>query len=191
MTKGAFFKYFKLISEIGQGIQITDLNNNTIESQEAMDCAVDIVNSTKSSGGRIFFIGNGGSAGISTHMATDWLKNGGFTTLCFNEGSLLTCLGNDLGFENVFSTPVSRHVRVGDVLVAISSSGESKNIIQAVDCAIEKNAFVITLSGFSPSNSLRRKGSINFYVPNNLYGFVEIAHLSICHAILDTTMGWK
>jgi D-sedoheptulose 7-phosphate isomerase len=189
--KSELIEYFNILGNLGASIVITDGSDQLLESQEGIKKATEYVTKCKVEGGRIFFIGNGGSAGIASHMATDWLKNGGFTTLCFNDGSLLTCLGNDLGYENVFSLPISRHITKNDILIAISSSGESNNILNAVDEAYNRGALVITLTGFVASNKLRKKGVLNFYVPNNLYGFVEISHLAICHAILDLTMGWN
>src|SRR6185436_20185844 len=106
-------------------------------------------------------------------------------------GAVLTCLGNDLGYDQVFARQIQAHARAGDLLIAISSSGNSANILNAVAAARARRADVITLSGFAPDNKLRGRGDLNFWVPNGLYGFVEIAHLAICHAILDLAMGWR
>lgn len=139
-------------------------------------------------GARIFFIGNGGSAAISSHMAADYQKNGGMPTMCFNDAASLTCIGNDLGYVNVFAEPLQHHARLGDVLVAISSSGMSESILAAADYARDHRMNVVTLSGFEPDNKLRSKGGVNFYVPSKSYGTVEIAHLAILHSLLDETM---
>lgn len=139
-------------------------------------------------GARIFFIGNGGSAAIASHMATDYMKNGGLPTFCFNDGPLLTCVSNDLGYECSFLEPLKHHGRFGDILIAISSSGESKNIIAATAFASMHHMNVVTLSGFDPGNSLRTLGAVNFYVPSRSYGIVEIAHLAILHSVLDEMM---
>ena len=134
---------------------------------------------------RLIFIGNGGSAAIASHMAADYQKNGGFSAICFNDAASLTCISNDLGYENVFSIPISKHGRFGDILFAISSSGESNNILRAVDMAVGMHMNVVTLSGFEAYNKLRGKGGVNFYVPSMSYGVVEIAHLAILHGLLD------
>lgn len=139
----------------------------------------------------IFFIGNGGSAAIASHMAADWQKNGKMPTMCFNDGAALTCLSNDLGYENVFSEPLKHHARLGDLLIAISSSGESESILFAVEVAREQCLNIVTLSGFDPENSLRGRGGVNFYVPSRSYGTVEIAHLAILHSILDEVISDK
>ena len=137
---------------------------------------------------RLFFIGNGGSAAVASHMAIDWMKNGGFATFGPGDAAQLTCLGNDLGFENIFAEPINRHGQLGDVLFAISSSGMSEDILHAVSAAKQKMMNVCTLSGFGEGNFLRGKGQVNFYVPSNSYGTVEIAHLAILHSILDEVM---
>ena len=136
------------------------------------------------------FIGNGGSAGIASHCAIDYSKNGGIRSTAFNDGAALTCLGNDLGYENVFAKQIDLHARPGDLLMAISSSGKSMNILKAVDIARERGCAVFTFSGFSPDNPLRTFGDLNFFVDSPEYGFVEISHLALIHSLLDLEMGW-
>jgi len=88
----------------------------------------------------------------------------------------------------VFEKPVEMFADEGDVLIAISSSGRSSNILAAVDRARQKACAIVTLSGFDSDNPLRRKGDVNFYVPSHSYGFVEISHLVLCHYIADQIM---
>ena len=137
---------------------------------------------------RLFFIGNGGSAAVASHMAIDWMKNGGFATFGPGDAAYMTCIGNDHGFPNVYAHLVHRHGQLGDVLFAVSSSGMSDNILLAVEMAISQKMNVVTLSGFGPGNFLRNKGQVNFYVPSTQYGTVEISHLAILHSILDEVM---
>jgi D-sedoheptulose 7-phosphate isomerase len=136
------------------------------------------------------FIGNGGSAGIAGHMAIDFAKNGGIRAVTFNDASSLTCLANDLGYDQVFAKQVEMQALPGDILIAISSSGESKNIIRAAEVALAKKCDVVTLTGFKPGNALRKMGTVNFFATSAVYGFVETAHQVVLHAILDTAMGW-
>jgi D-sedoheptulose 7-phosphate isomerase len=105
--------------------------------------------------------------------------------LSLHDGAVLTCLGNDFGFEYVFSKQLEFHAREGDVLIAISSSGRSADILRAVEMATEKGMYVCTLSGFAPDNPLRKMGDLNWYVPSLEYGFVELAHQIIIHCALD------
>jgi D-sedoheptulose 7-phosphate isomerase len=133
----------------------------------------------------MYFIGNGASAAIASHMAADFCKSVRRKALCFNDGALLTCLGNDLGYPDVFAFPTDLFGRKGDILFAISSSGTSPNILKAVEIATNKGLVIITLSGFSSGNPLSQMGLVNFHVPNQSYGPVEIIHHAICHCILD------
>src|SRR5258705_10607321 len=118
-------------------------------------------------------------------MATDYSKNGGVRSLALNDASMLTCLGNDLGYDRVFAKQIELHARPGDLVIAISSSGRSANILNAVKAARAVKCVVVTLSGFALDNPLRGVGDINVYVASDRYGFVEIGHLTICHAILN------
>ncbi len=188
---GQFEQYFDVLGSIGRLTKATLSQGAAVAVDEAVSRALALVTAAKARESRIFFVGNGGSAGIASHMTTDWMKNGGFAALCCNDGAQLTCLANDLGYEQVFAKPISMHGRPGDVLIAISSSGNSPNIVAAVAAARQRSLDVVTLSGFTPDNKLRALGDINFYVGLKEYGFVEIGHLAICHAILDLSMGWR
>ena len=133
---------------------------------------------------RIVFIGNGGSAAIASHMAIDYTKNAGKEAISFNDASALTCVANDYGYVNVFSKQIEWHCKPTDVLVAISSSGKSQNILNGVYAAQGLSMPIITLSGFEKYNPLSCEGSVNFYVPSMDYGVVEITHLSILHSLI-------
>lgn len=134
---------------------------------------------------KIAIIGNGGSAAIANHYAQDFTKCAGIRAVHFNDPALLTMLGNDFSFEDSFAKSVEMYCDPGDVLVAISSSGNSKNILNAVEAAKKKNCFSITLSAFKPDNKLSSLGNINVYVPCSTYGTAESAHFVLLHALLD------
>lgn len=134
---------------------------------------------------RIFFIGNGGSNSICSHMMEDYGKIAGFKSYTFSDASLITCYANDYGYENAMAEWLKLHMESDDVLVAISSSGNSKNIINAVHTAKAKGCDVIALSGFKSDNTLRKLGNISFYLPVENYGIVECYHQIILHCILD------
>ncbi len=178
-------KYYKTLSGLIDAIQVTQKNRQILGFYQGIECAGDIILSITGTGHKLIFIGNGASAAISSHMATDFWKNGGIRAVAFNDSSLLTCIGNDCGTEFLFAKPVNMFADPGDILVAISSSGQSANILKGVQAAREKNCQVITLSGFKADNPLRFMGDLNFYVPAENYGPVEILHHSICHCILD------
>lgn len=175
-------------------IEATDVSGHPVPIDEAVETMLGMCRYDGDAPDRKFiFIGNGGSASIASHMAIDFSKNGEIWALALNDAAALTCLANDLGFENVFAHQIRMLALWGDVLVAISSSGQSQNILNAVGAARDLSGIkrVITLSGFRPGNSLRGMGDLNFYVPSMEYGFVEVAHLALLHAILDRHMGWK
>lgn len=139
----------------------------------------------KRAGGMAYFVGNGGSAGIAIHMTSDFLKNGEMRTHSMHDPSVMTCLANDFGYENVFSKQLEIVAEPNDLLVAISSSGESPNILQAIGGGRLKLCKVVTLSGFNPNNSLRKLGDLNLYVPSMEYGIVESIHNMILQDVVD------
>ncbi|OGV61835.1 MAG: hypothetical protein A2498_11005 [Lentisphaerae bacterium RIFOXYC12_FULL_60_16] len=135
--------------------------------------------------GTIFLVGNGASASMASHMAADLAKNGQLHTEVFSDLSLVTAISNDMGYDHVFSEPLSRRCRKGDMLVAISSSGRSPNVLKAADLARRRGLNVITLSAMKPGNPLRGKGMLNFYVPASTYGYAESCHAAILHHWMD------
>lgn len=181
------------LGQLHRHLSEAQVSNDAGQAQNFEEAAAkcgDMVKSATKAGGTIFFIGNGGSAGIASHMAIDFTKNGGYRALAFNDGAYLTCLGNDLGFDQVFAKPLEMHARKGDVLIAISSSGRSANILNGVEAAKARGCNVITFSGFTADNPLRSRGDVNFYLASGEYGFVEVGHLALIHTILDLSMGW-
>ena len=134
---------------------------------------------------RIFFIGNGGSNSICSHMMEDFAKIARFPTFSFSDASLITCFSNDYGYENAIAEWLKIHFKSTDLLVAISSSGNSKNILNAVDFANLTNGNLITLSGFENTNQLKTKGEVNFHIEVKNYGVVECFHQVILHMLLD------
>jgi D-sedoheptulose 7-phosphate isomerase len=183
-------RYFATLSDALHGAEVTDRAAKSMPLADGCEWVRKAAHETHSAGNKIIFVGNGGSAGIASHLAIDFSKNGGLRSLAFNDASALTCLGNDLGYENVFAKQLDFHARPGDLLVAISSSGRSPNILNAVKAARAHDCKVVTFSGFTEENDLRKSGDVNFFVKSHEYGFVEVAHLALCHAVLDIDMGW-
>ena len=134
---------------------------------------------------RVIFIGNGGSNAICSHMMEDYMKIAGKPTLSFTDAALITCFANDYGYENAMKEWIQFSYQDGDLLIAISSSGESKNILNAVNAHHQKGGTSITLSGFKKGNSLSKMGTVNFETTITNYGIVECFHQVILHAILD------
>ncbi len=162
------------------------IKNSSPIWDDAVDRLTEELIKVRNEGGTLFFIGNGGSAGIAVHMIADYMKTGCFKTISLYDPSLLTCIANDYGYDQVFARPLGAIAQKGDVLIAISSSGNSANILNAVDIAQKRGCRIITLSGFSPDNMLRKKGEINFYIPSNKYGVVESLHNMMLQQVVDT-----
>jgi len=187
-TKSYIAKLFNMLNDT----LITDSNANRLELDDAINQTISLINAYCARGKKLIFIGNGGSAAIASHEAIDFSKNGKIRSMCFNEASLITCLGNDYGYEYVFEKSLDIFADPEDVLIAISSSGKSPNILKAVEYAQKNNCKIITFSGFSKDNPLRQSGDYNYYVNSEKYGFVELSHQVLLHMILDIITGdWR
>ncbi len=178
--------YYNGLSNVIRSIRVTDDKGSKIDFYQGIEKVSNLVIFQANIGRKLMFIGNGASAAISSHMSTDFWKTCGIRAVAFNDSSLLTCLGNDFGYEYIFEKSIEMFADPGDILVAISSSGKSENILRGVNSAKSKECSVITLSGFKNDNPLYSAGDYNFYVPAQEYGPVEVIHHSICHCILDT-----
>ncbi|MCR5300990.1 MAG: SIS domain-containing protein [Lachnospiraceae bacterium] len=130
-------------------------------------------------------MGNGGSAAIAGHMSADFLKNGGLSVVSMYSIPTITCLGNDFCYDDIFSKQLEMNADKGELLVSISSSGDSESIYRAVTAAKEKGMNVITLTGFRPDNRTRDLGDVSVYVPSNKYGIVESVHNLILQQVVD------
>jgi D-sedoheptulose 7-phosphate isomerase len=183
-------RYFGTLVDALRSVEVTDRAARVQTLEQGCEWVRNAAREAHNGGNKLMFIGNGGSAGIAGHLAIDFSKNGGLRALAFNDPMALTCVGNDLGYENVFAKQIEIHACPGDLLIAISSSGRSPNILAAVAAARARECRVATYSGFTPDNDLRRLGDVNFYVRAEEYGFVEVSHLALCHAVLDIDMGW-
>lgn len=180
-------RYF---DEFKQALDNTEIHHNgaSVAMDTALTLTTDWLCELQTTGNKLMIVGNGGSAGIASHMALDFWKNANVRATAFNDTSLLSALGNDIGFENVFAAPVRMFANPGDVLLCISSSGGSRNILLAAEAAREMGCKVITMSGFAPENPLRALGDLNFWVPAYSYGFAESIHQVLIHAMLDAKM---
>ena len=150
----------------------------------------DLLLEVSSNNKKVLIFGNGGSAAIASHFSVDLTKNAKLRCLNFNEASLITCFANDYGFEHWAEKAVDFYGDEGDLLIVISSSGKSQNMINAVKAARNGNFHsVVTLSGFSEDNPLQKMGDINLWVNNKSYNFVENIHQIWLLAIVDLVIG--
>lgn len=156
--------------------------------KEGMKFLVDFFSGYKEKGTRLFFIGNGGSSAIASHMTADFMKNGGMNTYSLYDNAMTTCMGNDYGYAYIFSRPMEFLVEKGDLVVAISSSGNSRNIVNAIETAKGKKAAVVTFTGFARDNMVKKMGDVNVYVPVSKYGMVESVHNLMLQQVVDMVM---
>ena len=177
--------YLADLSRLFEAVEASAAGDARMEVDAAVAAAVDMLGELRRSGRKAMLIGNGGSAAIVSHMQNDLFKMVGLRALVFTEQPLLTALSNDDGYDTVFRQPVSRWAEPGDLLIAVSSSGESNNIVTAVAAARERGCKTVTFSGFKPGNRLRQMGDLNFYVPMVNYGYVELTHSILGHCISD------
>ena len=172
-----------------EAVEITDRDRKPIETEKAFARLDELSRSIKASGRTQFLCGNGASASFANHMALDWTKNAKVRTVSFSDSALLTALGNDLGGDEIFSGALRLYCEKRDALFTISSSGNSPNILKAIDTAVELGLGVVTFSGLRPDNKSRSRGDLNFFVPAKTYGIVECAHQVILHTWLDGFLG--
>ena len=177
--------YLAELARVLQDVTVTTDRQRAVQADVAARQAVEKILGARSRRGKVLVIGNGGSAAIASHLHNDLTKAVGVRALVFNEQPLLTALANDEGYANVFARPIELWTDAGDVLIAISSSGNSPNIVNGTAAALRHGASVVTFSGFTPDNSLRALGHLNFYVPCDHYGLVEQAHSVLTHHLSD------
>ena len=180
--------YLKELSDVLARVEVTDGEGRHLALDEGLERAVMILETQTGMGRKVMFIGNGASAAIGSYQALYYWKNGGMRAVTFNDLASLTAVSNDLSYAVVFAKPIEMFADPGDVLMAISSSGRSENILRGADAARRRDCRVLTFSGFRPDNPLRAHGELNFYVPSMSYGHVEVTHLALSHLFVDTIM---
>lgn len=163
----------------------TDGDGKTFDIEAAFALWTDWTVQIREQKRTIFLIGNGASASMASHVAADLAKNAHVHTEVFTDLALITAIANDLSFQKIFSEPLKRRIVPSDMVVAISSSGQSPNILQAVQTTRKLGGRVVSLSAMKPENPLRSLGDLNFYIPAQAYGMAETCHAAILHYWID------
>lgn len=177
MSKLFFQKYFRNQSNLLNFDEETLTNLNKVKN---------FLSQVKRRKKKVIIFGNGGSAAIANHFSIDLTKTSKIRCVNFNESSLLTCFSNDYGYENWVKKTIEFHGDKGDLIILISSSGESKNMINACKYALKKNYFpIVTLTGFKKGNSLSKIGHVNFWVKSSLYNHIENTHQFLLLSLVD------
>ena len=144
-------------------------------------------------GNKVIVVGNGGSASIASHLTVDFINAAKIKAINFNEPSIITCFSNDYGYENWVAKALDCYADAGDVVILISSSGQSKNMLIGANKAKSIDASIITLSGFLEDNPLRKLGYINLWVDSKEYNIVEMTHhiwlLAVVDYIIESNKG--
>ena len=169
-----FLKYFETISKRLQSID-----------SEQLEQTASMVWAAHKAGKKIIIAGNGGSAAMASHVAVDLTKAACIRAINFNEADLITCFANDYGYENWLAKALESYADKGDLVILISSSGKSKNILNAAEKGNEMGLSVITVSGFLMDNPLRKLGDLNLWVDSTEYNIVEMTHHVWLVAMID------
>jgi D-sedoheptulose 7-phosphate isomerase len=163
---------------------------DNLTANKLFNCAQIFKNCSKKNK-KIILIGNGASASISSHVSVDLTKNAKIRSINFNEANLLTALTNDCGQKKWSLKALEMYCEKGDVVVLISSSGKSPNLLNAAKWVKKKKNFLITFSGFKSNNPLKiiNKNGLNFWVNSSAYNHIEQIHLFWLLSIVDFIIG--
>jgi D-sedoheptulose 7-phosphate isomerase len=154
----------------------------------AVSTAVDLIYSSLAAGGQLLIAGNGGSAADAQHIAAELtgrflLERQPLRAIALHGNtSALTAIGNDYGYEHVFARELSAHARPGDILLAISTSGNSRNILRAIEAAHRSKVSVIGFAGES-GGQMQSKCNLCLCVPSRSTARIQEMHITIGHAI--------
>ena len=172
--KSFFSHYTDSISEL-----LKNVDTNLINA------SVNLIDNTKKNKNKIYIVGNGGSSSIASHVSVDFTKVAKINCSTFNNANLITCFANDYKYENWVVEAIKAYSLEQDLFILISSSGTSKNIVNAAQYCKQKKINLITLSGFKKNNPLSQSGNINFHVESEEYNFIEMTHHIILLSIVD------
>lgn len=179
-------KHTKYLQNCLNSIEATCKSESIEACDQAFDYWKQMTIDLRRNGNIIYMIGNGASASMASHFSADLAKNAHVHTQVFTDLALLTAIANDLAYDQIFVEPLRRRLTSNDMLVAISSSGNSQNVVKACRFATEIGASVITVTAMSPENEMRQIGDLNFWIPANTYGMAETSHACILHYWMDS-----
>ena len=172
--KNFFSHYADSISEL-----LKNVDTNLINA------SVNLIANTIKNKNKIYIVGNGGSSSIASHVSVDFTKVAKINCSTFNNANLITCFANDYKYENWVVEAIKAYSLEQDLFILISSSGTSKNIVNAAQYCKQKKINLITLSGFKKNNPLSQSGNINFHVESEEYNYIEMTHHIILLSIVD------
>ena len=149
------------------------------------------IKNIKRNKGKIIIFGNGGSAATASHFSVDLTKNAKIRAINFNEADLITCLSNDYGHDNWVKKAIEFYIDKNDLVILISTSGNSKNVINAAKFLKKKKFSFFSLTGMKKNNLLNRISisKNNLWVNNIYYNQIEIVHHLVLLLIIDLLIG--
>tara|TARA_Y100001958_G_C21150469_1_gene486776 strand:- start:515 stop:1075 length:561 start_codon:yes stop_codon:yes gene_type:complete len=169
--ENSFFKYLDKYIENFK-LKLTEVQSQKNSIKDIFKVLIKYKNKNQ-----VHIFGNGGSASIASHFSMDLTNNSVIKCISYNDPSIITCYSNDFKFENWISRTIFKYGKKNDLLILISSSGESKNMINAVKMAKKKKfSKIITFTGFKKNNSLKKIGNLNLWVDSRNYNVVENIH---------------
>ena len=173
--------YHKFFKEYSNSISslLDKIDTNLIKQ------SVELIQKVKNNNNKIYIIGNGGSSSIASHVSVDFAKVARIPSSTFNNANLITCFANDYGYENWVTEAIKAYCNNNDLFILISSSGSSKNIVNAAKHLTKNNFDLITLSGFKSDNPLSKLGKVNFHIRSTEYNFIEMSHHIILVSLVD------
>ena len=172
--KKYFSEYSSSISHLLNQVDTTLINKS-----------VELIKETNKKNKKVYIVGNGGSASMASHVSVDFAKVAGISSATFNNANLITCFANDYNYENWVTEAIKAYCDNNDLLILVSSSGNSKNIINAAKYCKNNGMNLITLSGFNSDNDLIKLGNVNFHINSNEYNYIEMCHHIILVSIVD------
>ena len=150
-----------------------------------------LISNIKKKNKKILVFGNGGSAAIVNHFTVDITKMYKVKCINLNESSIITCFSNDFGFDNWIKEAINYYADKDDLVILVSSSGMSMNMVNGGKKAIQQKCKLVTFSGFNKNNKLRKLGNINIWVESNIYNFVENLHQIYLLSVVDLLLKIK
>ncbi len=159
-----------------------------IENQHIINFR-DSLKLTSENGGKLFFVGNGASASLSSHAATDFTKQAKIEAHAFNDHNLITALSNDYGYENWVAKAIEMYVKKIDQIIFISVSGNSPNLVNGIKYAHKLGIKTASLTGCDCNNPIRENSNNSIWINSKSYNIVESLHTAILTLIIDLFIG--
>lgn len=144
----------------------------------------------RNTGNKVIFMGNGASYTIANHAALDYMSQLGIITMCAADQAVLTAFSNDFGYDKALQRFTQINYRKGDILVCVSSSGSSPNVVEAAKYVKGIGGNVVAFTGFSEDNNLSKYADKNFWVDSRVYNIVESIHNLWLAMICDLMIEW-